>query len=168
MNFQESLVISIVVFLEVGLNFLFHSHATFQGKQSTLDDTECNLQLQFFLLHSMDCQTNNLDNSLPFHQSLGLIQLIFVNYFLLEACSHKVCFKVGNWKPVEHKRFATTATTVREVVWGFTWLQPDVPKALGWTPRFWQWNTLAADFSRGGSHWSVKRVTKSAQSKWIK
>jgi len=51
----------------------------------------------------MDCQTINLDNSLPFHQSLGLIQLIFVNYFLLEACSHKVCFKADNGKPVERK-----------------------------------------------------------------
>jgi len=88
----------------------------------------------------MDCQTNNLENSLPFHQSLGLIQLIFVNYFLLEARSHKVCFKAGNWKPVERKWFATAPTTVREVLWGFTWLQLNVPKALDRTSRFWQWN----------------------------
>jgi len=67
----------------------------------------------------MDCQTNNLENSLPFHQSLGLIQLIFEIYFLLEAFSHKVCFKAGNWKPVECKWFSTTPTTLREVIWGF-------------------------------------------------
>jgi len=115
--------------------------------QDYLFHTEFNLKLQFCLLHSMDCQTNNLENSLPFHQGLGLIQLIFENYFLLEACSHKICFNAGNWKPVERKWFATTPTIVREVVWGFAWLQLNVPKALGWTPRFWQWNTLAADFS---------------------
>jgi len=96
----------------------------------------------------MDCQTNNLENSLPFHLSLGLIQLIFMNYFLLEACSHKACFKADNWKPVERKSFATAQTTVREVEWGFAWLQLNVPKALGWMPRLWQWKTLAADFSR--------------------
>ena len=79
----------------------------------------------------MDCQTNNLDNSLPFHQSLGLIQLIFVNYFLIEACSHKVCLKVGNSKPVERNWFATTPTTVREVVWGFTWLQLKCSEGVG-------------------------------------
>jgi len=61
-----------------------------------------------------------------------LIQLIFVNYFLLEACSHKICFKAGNRKPVERKWFATAPTTVREVAWGFARVHLNV----GLTSRF--------------------------------